>query len=247
MINKCRSESGSYTIEACVSLLFFLIAVMFIYSQIKALIAESIVQNAVNSMAKETASYVYVLDRAGVIVNNSAYNTAASDSLYENVNNAMDGFTGLMSDMYTDNGSGGKSININGIEGDATSMIDSLKNIYSIASNTSKEEFVSNAKALAVGSGEGITKMLGNELMSYYYRWKLNAYLPMDYSVFCSYFLIDGEISFSNSRVFPSQANNSILVVAEYDTSDPFKAFPRKRHVAKYAFTAAWVSSNTNK
>ena len=59
MINKFRSETGSYTIEACVSLVFFLVAIMFIYSQIKALIAESIIQNAVNSMAKETASYVY--------------------------------------------------------------------------------------------------------------------------------------------------------------------------------------------
>lgn len=247
MINKFRSETGSYTIEACVSLVFFLVAIMFIYSQIKALIAESIIQNAVNSMAKETASYVYVLDRAGVIVNNSAYDTTATDKIYENINDAMDSFTGLMSDMYTDNGSGGKTINVEGIEGDATSMVDSLKNIYSIAANTSKEEFVGNAKALVTGSGDGIAKMLGNELMSGFYRWKLNAYLPMDYDDFCSYFLIDGEISFSNSRVFPSQANNSILVVAEYETSSPFRAFPVKRHVAKYAFTAAWVTSNTNK
>lgn len=250
MIKSFKSEDGTYTIEACTSLIAFMLAIMFVYSQVKVLICESILQSAVNNMAKETASYVYVLDRMGLVMEYNEEDLKKLNQLYGqavneagNIEESANEFTSLLNDLFKDDGDLNSKITAVGdISGDASSMVDSIKNIISIAKDVDKNDLQNLVKY----SGGTMIKALGNTAMNSYYEWKLSAYLPMEKSKFCSYFMIDEPtLSFGSSRVFPND-DYTILVAVEYDTTSPFKDFPIKRHVVKYAYTAAWVKPNSN-
>lgn len=246
-----KKEHGFYTIEASIALLAFVLAVMLVFSQIRVLIGECILQNAVNNMAKETASYVYILDRLGLIIDNSELKTDNVDTVIgegKNISDMLgDGqdltqeFTNTIGMLFSDDETS------DGGEGNPRSITDSLKKILETINGMSMEELKQEAASTGVLAGEKLVQLLANSMMSGYYDWKLDAYLPMEREEFCKYFMIDGDlINFDKSRVFPTDGNNSILVAAEYDTTSPFKMFALKRHVIKYSYCAAWVENNTN-
>lgn len=249
------SQEGSYTIEACISLVAFIIAIMFIYAQIKGLICESIMQSAVNNMAKETASYVYILDRMGLVIQHSdddlEYSNSVIDDVSGNVNQLTDDFNDLLSTLFGDGGAENitsiTSIDGSTVSGDASSIADSIKNIINVVKNIDVDKVKAEGPDALIYGAESGAKALGNTSLAAYYKWKLSAYLPSSMENFCKFYSVDpNTISFSLSRVFPTDKNNTVLVAVEYDTSSVLLSVPVKRHVVKYAYTAAWVKSNAN-
>lgn len=239
--NALLSESGSYTIEASVALVAFIISIAFVYSQIKVLVCENIMQNAVNNMAKETASYIYILDKMGLIINHS-------DNELEDANNFIDSlsdeYNNVIDIVFKDNKSG-ETITVEGITGDVKSIGDSIKNIVTILKKTDYNKLKDELPTAAVYTGEQLIKAGINSAMSRFYKWKLNAYLPSDYDSFCKHYNIDKDsLNFSLSGVLPTSDNNSVLVSVQFDIKSQFSFIKMERHIVRYAYTAAWVKSN---
>lgn len=249
MKKKLISERGSYTIEATVSLLTMIVAIAFVYSMVKMVIAENIMQHAVDNMALEVSSYVYILDRAGLVIhadeNTLQGSNQATSAGVEAVNSAKKAYqtfsenssnlTDLIGLLDTSEGTAGGSL-----KSDATNMTVSIKKMFEeIKSIDVDKEFAQGATLAA----DGLVTLLADKIMSNFYLWKLDAYLPMDKEQFCkSYYIDENSISFENSRVFPGASNNTILVVVEYETTSPYSLFPIKRKVVKQAYTAAWLA-----
>lgn len=246
---KKKSESGSYTIEACISLVAFLIAIIFVYSQIKTIICESIMQHAVNNMAIETSTYVYVLSRAGLIINNTDRLKDADKRIEEAggtaklVQDNVNKFSELYS-AFEDGDMDGVKTTVGEMPGDAGSMVDSIKNLIGLIKEDDWQEL---AKEGGIASGENILKRLSNDGLAKFYKWKLSSYLPTDLDTFCKKYLVEEDsIDFKYSRIFPNSDNDTILVAVTYETKPTFKMFPVRRKVVKAATTAAWVAKNTN-
>lgn len=249
ILSKKKNESGSYTLEACISLVAFLIAIMFVYTQIKAIVCESIMQHAVNSMASEMSTYVYVLNRAGLIMDNKGKLDDA-DALIEQAGGTVSlvkGNVEKFSDIYKSFENGDHKTateKIGDMYGDAGSMVDSIKNLIASIKDTDWKKLAKGGTQVV---GENVVEMLADVALSDFYRWKLNAYLPVEFDDFCEFYLVDkSSVNFCYSRIFPGENNNSILVTVTYETRPAFNMFPIKRKVVKAACTAAWVDKNTN-
>lgn len=256
--NKIQKENGSYTIEASITLVVFMIAIMFIYTQIKVMVCESIMQHAVDNMAAEMSTYVYVLDRAGLIIDtnpedfkdldNAIYAAGeAYGSSREFVTGNIDTFANVYSALEGGNVTGAANTlqsQWGEMSGDAGSMVDSIKNLVKMLKTVDWKQ-TSEDSVQAVGANA--LKRISNEVLSNFYNWKLESYLPTDRDKFCKNYLIAPEsVNFKYSRIFPTSENNNIVVAVSYETKPAFKMFPLKRKVVKVACTAAWVTSNTN-
>lgn len=247
MLKKAESERGSYTIEACISLMAMVIAIAFVYSQVKVVICESIMQHAIDNMALEVSSYVYILDKAGLVIHADEKTLAGSNQVAksgaEAVESAKEAFntfsestsslTDLMGLLDSSEGSSGSQI-----KEDGKSMVSSIKKMLEDVKKVDISTELSQAAAL---TADGVITILADAVMNEYYDWKLDAYLPMDRESFCKSYYVKN-ISFKHSRVFPGTSNNTILVVVEYETTSPFSMFPISRKVVKQAYTAAWLA-----
>lgn len=132
------SESGSYTMEACVSLVAFLVAIMFVYSQIKVMICENIMQHAVDSMASEMATYVYVLNRAGFIIEHRDDELSGTNGVVggiSDVGGMVEDNIGQFASIYEALEGGdisGAVTQFGSFKGNASSMVDSIKNVVQL-------------------------------------------------------------------------------------------------------------------
>lgn len=249
MLKELRSEHGAYTLEACISLMAMVIAIAFVYSQVKVVICESIMQHAVDNMALEVSSYVYILDKAGVVIHaeddrfkdidavaEDGYKAYESGkSAFATFQDSTSSLTDLLGLLDSSEGSSGSQI-----KSDAKSMVGSLKKMLS---DIKTVDIKNTAIKSAVTSADGLVTLLVDEVMAGFYDWKLDGYLPMPRDEFCkSYYIDPDSISFKNSRVFPGMKNNSVVVVVEYKTTSPFSMFPISRTVVKQAYTAAWLA-----
>lgn len=257
-IKKYLSENGSYSIEASVSLIAFLIAIMFVYTQIKTMIGESIMQHAVDNMAAEMSTYVYVLDRAGLIIDENKDQFSALDngiaaagdaysSTKSFVTKNIDAFTDVYSALEDgDVNSAAYNVQSNweGMTGDAGSMVSSIKNMVKMLQQV--DWGTTAAGAARAGGAEALKSLANNVLLSNFYNWKLESYLPTDREKFCKNYLIDPDsIDFqSYSKILPD--NKSIVVAISYETQPAFRMFPVKRKIVKVAYIAAWVKDNAN-
>lgn len=263
--NLPAGEKGSASLEACVSLAAFIVAVAFVYSQIQVVICENIMQNAVNNMAMEVSSYVYILDKIG-LVSHEQY------SSLDDVNDLKDDVTetgqqgqqlvadagetmaefesalsvlhgGLNGENVSQAASQAQSALASGqqLAGDATSMIDSIKNIFQTVKNIDWSQVGSDGLGYTL---DAVMDTVGNSILSPYYEWKLPGYLPGgDLDAFCRSFNVEKDsISFDQSRLFPGGRNNTVLVVVTYETRSPFSWFPINRKIVKKAYTAAWLA-----
>lgn len=243
ILKKC--ERGYTTVETCISLLIFMVAVLFIYSQIKSVIAESIIQNALNNMAKEVSGYIYVADKMGLIIDYQ--DTDDTNKVWGDVKDIDSKFDATITSLF--NGEDASSSSSDFIDamrkfaGDlkgALSTGDGKLNTQHIA-----EEAKNAGIDIAMTGVKGaLSKVLANYLES-----RIDAYLPMEREQFCKYFGIDDQkFSFEGSRIFPTTANNTILLAVTYESTAPFSndLFHVKRKVVKTAYTSAWVYSNTN-
>lgn len=253
-IKDIKKEHASYSMEASVSLIAFMLAIMFIYTQIKVMICESILQHAVDNMAAEMATYVYVLDRAGLIIETNPDEfkdldnaVSAAGGAYNDtrsfISGSIDSFTNIYSSLEGGDVKGAVT-EVGTIKGNAGSMVDSIKNMVNMIKAVDwKEAGVATARA----GGANALKAISNEVLSDFYNWKLDAYLPAERGKFCQSFLIDPKsISFDYSKIFPTSNNDNVVVAVSYETLPAFRMFPLKRKVVKVACSAAWVSGNTN-
>lgn len=243
---RTEKNQGYSTIEATIALSAFILAVMFIYSQIKVVIGENIMQNAVNSMAKETASYIYILDKLGLILDHDEDDNKDINALIGSGKNAVDDVVDFTGNFFDGDGTSGDDM-----VGALKTFIDELKKDGGDFVNNLNSVDKDDVKNALVNGGENAVKKLSNTVLSGYYEARLDRYLPMERDKFCRYFNIDipesgSAFSFTASRVFPTVDCDSVLVAVSYQTASPFKFINVKRKICKYAYTAAWVSSNTN-
>ena len=66
-MDKVKNESGSFTVEATLTLTLFMIAFLAIMSLSTIARIEGITQYAINQTAKEISQYYYIADKAGLI------------------------------------------------------------------------------------------------------------------------------------------------------------------------------------
>lgn len=249
-IRNINNESGSYSLEALVSLTAFVLVIMLAYSQIKSMICESIMQQAVSNMAQQVSSYVYVIDRAGFVIQHSDDELSGSDKTINaagevvssagevvgDISSITDGNFDQLSDIV------GKLFGGDGGDGSIKNMTSSFKAFIDTVKGVDwKKEGVDALKA----SGDRALKMLGNDIFDEIYKDMLRSYLPSDLDTFQRYFNIS-DISFEQSALFPNDKNNSIFVAVTYTAHPQFRIGGfGDRKVIKYAYTAAWVKSNT--
>lgn len=238
-------ESGSYTIEACVSLLFFLVTVYIVFLQINTMIVENVLQKAVDSFATEISGYSYILDRAGLIVNHGDDDGKHFDEVYhagektvEESKEAYNKFFGN-SDSIGDFVAGLYS-NPESVKDSATSVGDAFKEFLGSMKSVTKEDWAGLAK-------EGVEQVLKGAISlgctSYCNSQIENgAYLPMSHSDFCRVYHIDKNNFTFGASFMPGDTNNSVLIWVKCDVLSPFslQGFGT-RTVVKTAYCPLWV------
>lgn len=254
---KLKNENGSYSLEALIALTSFVLILMLTYSQIKSMIAESIMQHAVSSMSQQVATYVYVLDKAGLVIEHSSDELSKSNEIYvagekvvtnvsdigttisNGVSNGLDGISAMLETLFSDSDS---------TKGSAKSMATSFKDFIEKVGTITADDLKTEGTDAARIAGEKLVKNLADAALAEVYNGMLDGYLPSERDNFCRYFNIRKDsISFSKSKVFPTLDNNSVMVVVEYVTYPEYKLGNLgDRTVYRCAYSAAWVKSNQN-
>ncbi len=250
MLKKLRSESGAYSIEATISLMALVIAVAFVYTQVRVIICESIMQHAVDNMAMEVSSYVYILDKLGLVIHPDGTELQSTNTIAQEVDNTFTTFSNVLSSITGDKAQEVSlkdkkiDIDLNQIKSSGSSMVTSIKAIIEVAK---EGDWMKELKEGSVMAVDGAITVLADDIMANYYDWKLSAYLPMDKeSFYKSYYIEPSSVSFAKSKVFPGTKNNTVLVCVEYKTKPVFSWFPVSRTIVKQAYTAAWLSDPAN-
>lgn len=251
-----HDEKGSYTLEALIALTSFVIVIMLVYSQVKAVIGEQIIQHAVNDIAKQVSSYVYVLDRAGLVIQHSKDENQGINKLGSTIDSTIDTTKkniGQMSDLLGDIFKGddsGKAMNI----GDTFKQFASDLNsgLTDAIGQVKDMDWQSEGKDLLTDGADHALKLAANLGLKELYGALLNCYLPMEQEKFCKFFCIkqmdNGKyFDFSLSKAFPNSDNNSIFVAVTYSQYPQYRfANVGERKIVKGAYTAAWVKSNAH-
>ena len=241
MIQNMKKQQGSYTLEALISLTAFLLVIMLAYMQVKAVIAEQIMQHAVNDMSQQMASYVYILDRAGLVIEHSEDELSDTNSLIGTTASNFSEMSGVVSKIFS-------SGEVN--SGTAKDMSDSFsKFVDGIVTGIKNTDWKGQAKDAGKLLADESLKKIANTGMDALYPLLLENYLPMDKASFCKVFNIrEDTISFKLSRVFPTTDNNSVFIAVSYNAYPAFRFANVGEHkVIKCAYSAAWVKSNANK
>jgi len=240
-MEKLRKQNGSYTLEALISLTAFVLVIMLAYMQVKAVIAEQIMQHAVNNISQQVASYVYVLDRAGLVIQHAEDELSDTNTLVNTTVSNFNEMSEVVSGIFSS-----KEIN-SGTAKDVSSSF--TKFIEGIVNGIQNNDWKAQGKSALLLAGDDMTKQIANYGMGALYPLLLENYLPMDKASFCKVFNIkEDSISFELSKVFPTEKNNSIFVAVSYDAYPAYRfADIGERKVIKCAYSAAWVKSNAGK
>lgn len=248
MKKKRRDNRGYLTIETIISLSFFTLAIMFIYLQVKIILAENIMQNAVNNMAREVSSYVYILDKLGLILDHSEDDNKDVNKLISDGKGAIDNVVDFSNQLFSGGGENSDDMAsamsefIEALKQDKNTLVDDINNLDK-----------GDLKNAGITAGENAVKGLANLALSSYFRSRLKSYLPMEETEFCRKYYVDLDkenggdcFSFKLSRVFPTSDCDSVLVAVTYKTASPIKFIDLRRNICKYAYSGAWVSSSKN-
>lgn len=234
---KNTHENGSYTIEACISLFAFLITIYIVFLQINTMVAESVLQKAVDNIAVEVSSYSYILKRIGIIPEHSSDEMSTTQNvidsgkqLYTDFNEIAGNVSEFVSGLF-ENPKGGAE-DINNLGASLGAFVDALKTVpwTSAIESTSRFALEEHVKGMI------------NEALSLHYikRVKQGMYLPTTYDNFRgTYHTENLEISVN---FMPDSENNTVFVYASCDVLSPIK-FPgfEKRVITKVAYSPLWV------
>lgn len=73
---------------------------MLAYMQVKAVIAEQIMQHAVDNISQQVASYVYIIDRAGLVLQHSDDELQNTNGLITTTTKNFNDMSGLISKIF---------------------------------------------------------------------------------------------------------------------------------------------------
>lgn len=234
---KNKRERGSYTIEACISLFAFLISIYIVFLQINTMIAESVLQKAVDNVAVEISSYSYILERIGIIPKHSDDEMSGTQNAIDSGKQLYTNFSGIagnVSDFVSglfENPKGGAE-DISNLGASLGAFVDALKGI------NWKTELVQGGRYAI----EEVVKHAVNYALSSHYTSRLEKgmYLPTSYENFKSAYHTDGlKITV---QFMPDNSNNTVLVYASCKVKSPIK-LPGidDRVVTKVAYSPLWV------
>lgn len=232
-----KSEKGSYTIEACISLFAFLVSIYIVFMQINTLIVENVMQKAVNNIALEISGYSYILDRANIIPEHS------EDEL-EGMNQTVTGLGDIGDTVSTF---------VTGLFDDPKSVLENPDGTISQAKNigASLGQFIDQVKGvdwateikqLGKNSLEELATAGVNAILTSFYTTRMTdgIYLPQEYDKFCKlYKASDMAVSV---RFMPDENNNTVFVSATCKIDSPIK-FPgfEQKTIVKVSYSPLWV------
>ncbi len=237
---KTENEKGSYTIEACISLFAFIMAIYIVYLQINTLIVENVLQKAVNSAAIEISSYSYILDRLDLIPPKRDDGELSDlQNIYDKGNAAavavkefeFDDISEFVNKFFE---------NPEGVSSSAENMGASLGSFIGAISGTDWGTEISELGSVVVSETARDFVSLG--LSSFYNgRIKDGAFLPLSYKGFCELYNIEGDISYEVDYL-PDNNNNTVFVSISCEINSPIKfAGFDKRNIVKTAYSPLWV------
>ncbi len=241
-----KSENGSYMVEACISLLFFLMVIYLIFMQVNTMIVESVLQKSVDNYAMEISSYSYILKRANLIIEHddneltstqSAINSGKqlfSDAraTYDDLFAGGDDLGSLIEGLYSNPGK--ISSDVNTIGSSLKAFIEAIKGI----------DWKKDGIDLGRYAAESAVKIGINNALSAYCDNKTRdgAYLPKNYSDFCkAYYIMDNNIEYK-VKFMPDDKNNTVFISVKCKIDVPF-TIPGfdSRTVVKTAYSPLWV------
>jgi len=155
-VNNRNTETGSFTIEASLTLGLFVFAFVTIISLAMYATVENRIQYAINQTAIEISQYYYVLDRAGVIQKQNNVDLKVLDDEIESVMN----LSNAVQKGYGDEQDLQASSDIS--SGDVNSLMDGLDTVKGDwdSIQTAASNFSENSQAL-MNDPAGVMKALG--------------------------------------------------------------------------------------
>lgn len=242
-----RSEKGSFTIEAIMSLSLFMFAFVTIVSLAMLAKVESATQYAINQVAKEVSQYYYIAEKIGVTRDDTTYNSDI-DSVVQAVVN--------FSDMAEDTVSEYIPHTSDDLEGvlDAYSNISNDVSEITLAAKTVYDSFsvvLENPEGVVASLATVMTENVQNELVSRIIaepvcRALITKYIAsnLDADTTLEKMGVVGGLQGLDFRMSSFLADKrSINVVLIYQVKiNGFRLFDQTFTIKQTASTAAWIT-----
>lgn len=252
-MDKIKRETGSFTVEATLTLTSFMIAFLAIMSLSTIARIEGITQYAINQTAKEISQYYYIADKAGLI------DTKEGNSDFKQIDSLINTVSSL-SDATEE---GAKEVegalsskDIEEILNKYEELPGTVENVEAAAVELSNniEAILDDPKAIITSLTSAFAQKAANEAMS-----KIIAQ-PLCKSLVPKYITPDGNASdflkkmgvvdgidgmdFRLSNFLSDKRSINIVVVYEVELNG-FGVFNRTLVIKQTASTAAWVKGQT--
>ncbi len=248
-MHKLKSEKGSFTVEATLTLTIFMFAFLAIVSLSTVARIEGITQYAINQTAKEISQYYYIADKAGLI------DTKDDNSDFEKVDSLVNAISSL-SDATQDGAKEVKgSLSSKDIEGILNTYEDlpgTVENVEKAATELSNsiEAIMDDPKTVITSLTSAFAKQAANEAMTKIIAQPLCKSLVPKYVTSdknADLYLekmgvvdgIDG-MDFRLSNFLSDGRSINVVVVYEVELNG-FGVFNRTLVIKQTASTAAWV------
>lgn len=248
-MHKLKSEKGSFTVEATLTLTIFMFAFLAIVSLSTVARIEGITQYAINQTAKEISQYYYIADKAGLI------DTKDDNSDFEKVDSLVNAISSL-SDATQDGAKEVKgSLSSKDIEGILNTYEDlpgTVENVEKAATELSNsiEAIMDDPKTVITSLTSAFAKQAANEAMTKIIAQPLCKALVPKYVTSdknADLYLekmgvvdgIDG-MDFRLSNFLSDGRSINVVVVYEVELNG-FGVFNRTLVIKQTASTAAWV------
>lgn len=254
-MDKIKRETGSFTVEATLTLTLFMIAFLAIMSLSTIARIEGITQYAINQTAKEISQYYYIADKAGLI------DTKDDNSDFKQIDsliNAVSSLTDATEEGAKEVEGALSSKDIEEILNKYEGLPGTVENVEAAATELSNsiESILDDPKAVITSLTSAFTKQVANEAMT-----KIIAQ-PLCKSLVPKYITPDGNagaflekmgvingidgMDFRLSNFLSDGRSVNIVVVYEVELNG-FGIFNKTLVIKQTASTAAWVKGKTLK
>jgi len=254
-MDKVKNESGSFTVEATLTLTLFMIAFLAIMSLSTIARIEGITQYAINQTAKEISQYYYIADKAGLIY------TKDDNSSFEQVDsliNAVSSLTDATEEGAKEVEGALSTKNVEDILKTYEGLPGTVENVEAAATELSNsiESILDDPKAIITSLTSAFTKQGANEIMAKIIAQPLCKALVPKYiapsddadALLEKMGVINGidGMDFRLSNFLSDGRSVNIVVVYEVELNG-FGIFNKTLVIKQTASTAAWVKGKTLK
>ncbi len=264
MLKRIKSESGSVTIEATISLTAFMFAIVTLLTIVNICMIQARMSVAINTTAKELSQYSYLYSLTGFNKSEAELAQAAKDGT-ESIDSIMSDVNTVFNEIENLGNTGNSSLdNISDISNAWNSAVGSAENIKNAGSSLKStiEEIAKDPKQLMFG----IAKMAASESLNLAKSRLIAAPLS---KALCKKHLVSSDggdvdaylkqlgvvpagngsyidgLDFSNSTIFP-YGSNEITVDVSYDVKViSLLPIDFKFHFHQKAVTHGWLSGES--